>query len=103
MGHVVRLIQFAGNTKISNLYIVILGQEHVDGLDITVQNAVSVQVLDAETHFDEKLPDPLLGQLPALLLLQMHAEVTVFAEFHYDVDFLVGSKGVVHLDDVGVL
>jgi len=44
------LVQHLSHPQVSNLYLVIFGEEHVDGFDVSVEDLVGVEVLQAEAH-----------------------------------------------------
>lgn len=95
VGHVVGLGEALGDSEVSDLDLVGFAEEHVDGLDISVEDLEGVQVVEAQRHLDEKLPNLVLAQAPAHLLLEELTDVAVFAELHDDVDGVGVRKGVV--------
>ena len=40
-----RLVEYFSDTQISNFDAVVLGEEHVDGLDVAVEHLVGVEVV----------------------------------------------------------
>ena len=94
------LIQHLRHTEVPNLDLVLFGQEHVYGLDVSVQNLVSVQVLNAEAHLKEESPYGLLRQALPHLPLQVQAKVAILAVLHDDVNVVLLSEGIMILHDV---
>jgi len=101
--HIRCLIQFTGNSQITNLYFVFSAKEHVDSLYISVQDPVSVQVLNTKTHFDEKLPNLAFPEMLAHLSLQVLSQVLVLANLHDDVELVAGLKRVVKVNNVFIV
>ena len=54
-----------------------------------MQDSVSMEVLEALAHLNEKLPDPALRQGSTHLALEVKAKITVFTKLHDDVNFLL--------------
>ena len=73
VGHVLRLVEELGDTKVSDFNLVIFCQENICGLDVSVQNFVAMEIPEAKANFDEEAPDLCLYQLPPHLLLQVLA------------------------------
>ena len=78
-----------GQTEISNAYLVLLREEHILSLQVTVQNALLVQSEHAEADLDEDLEDVRLLDRPicASLASEQALKVAVLAELHHYVDF----------------
>jgi len=87
MRHICCLVKHLRYAQVPNFNVVIFRQEHIDGLNVAVKNAVLVQVVDAKAHLDKEFPNFLFGQTSPHLALQQQAEVSVFAELHDNVDF----------------
>lgn len=100
VGHVRRLIEQFGDSQVSDLDFIVLTQKHVDSFDVTVEDFVSVQVIQAETHLNEELPDLGLVKSPPHLRLEVLAQVSIFAVFHDDDDVISTEVAVVVLADV---
>jgi len=59
-------------------------EKEVHGLDISMKDLPCVKVLDSQTSLYEELPDHLLFQGFAVLLLHVFREVSSLTIFHYD-------------------
>ena len=97
--HISRLIQLASDTQIANLDHVISRQEHVDSLDITMQDAVRMQILHSKTHLDEEFPNLTFAKVFSHLTLQVLTKVTVLAELHHNVELVPSLERVIEFDD----
>lgn len=86
MRHVVRLVELLGDTQITDFYHVFFAEEDVHGLDVTMQDLERMQIVQAEAHFDEELPDALFFERLATLTLHVLLQVTTLAKLHDDVD-----------------
>lgn len=76
------LVQHFRHAQVANLYAVILRQEHINCLDVSVQNFIGVQILNAQTHLNEELPNFCFRQGPPHLLLQINTQISIFAVLH---------------------
>lgn len=103
MRHISRLIKNFSHAQITNLDAVVLGQKHVDRFDIPMQDTIVMEVHHADAHFDVEFPDLGFGKLATHLFLEVETKIAIFAQFHDDVYFFVGGKGVVHAHDVLVV
>ena len=103
MRHICGLIKLTSDTQISYLNLILACQEHVYRLDVTVQDAISVQVLHAEDHLNEELPDLALPQMLPHLLLEKLAQVLILTQLHDDVQFVTRLKRIIEANDVRVL
>ena len=103
MGEVRCLRQQFGDPEIPYLDLVVPREEHVDRLDVSMEDLVRVEVLEAETHLKEELPDVLLREHLAHLALEELTEISLLAELHNDVDVTLLSEGVIVLDYVGAV
>ena len=100
MRHVRSLIEDFGHSQIPDLNAVVFVQKHVDRFYVSVKYFVVVQVKDPKAHFNEVLPDDFLVEGSAHLFLYVHAQVSILAELHDDVDLFILHKRIVHLHDV---
>jgi hypothetical protein len=60
MSKVSSLVEHFSYTQVTYLDLVFFGQKHVDGLDVSVQDLVSMEVLESLTHLNKELPNLLL-------------------------------------------
>lgn len=58
---VVSMLQYAGNSKVTNLNLAILSHKNVLGLQVSVQNFAVVYVLNCERHLHEPVQNLVLG------------------------------------------
>ena len=65
------LVQQLSNPQISDLNPIVFSEEHVNGLYISMENLIGVQVLEAQAHLYEESPYLGLTQLPPHLALQV--------------------------------
>ena len=93
----------AGQTKVSKLEVSLLVNEKVLGLEVTVQDAVRVAVLDARDELVHEALDHVFTEAHALgdrlhVLLEVEVE-----ELEHKVDLVALGDDVKELDDVGVV
>lgn len=88
-------------TKVADLHIHILVQEDVSHLEITVDDAFGVHILDRTSHLDR--PESYLGLRDKLPLLDHVHQRSIWAEFQNDVCAFLKGKRSVELDDIGVV
>ena len=100
MCHICTLIQLPSDAQVSYLDCVILCQEHVDCLDVTVQDSVDVQVLDSKTHLNEEAPNLLFWQVSPHLLLKKNSQITVLAKLHDYVKFVLILERIHKFDNI---
>ena len=100
MRHVGCLIKHFSNSQIADFNAIIFTKEHIDGLDIPVQNLVRVQVQQPQTHLDKEFPDLGFGELAAHLLFKVEAKIAILAQFHYNVDLVISRERFHQLYDV---
>ena len=103
MSKVGSLVEHLGHSQISNLDLVILSEEHIDGLNITMQNLVCVEVLHAQTHLHEELPNARFPKLATHLTLQVKTQVSILTVLHDDVNRCLLSEGIVELHNIGTV
>ena len=97
MRHVRSLIEDFGHSQIPDLNAIVFVQKHVDRFYVSVKYFVVVQVKDPKAHFNEVLPDDFLVEGSAHLFLYVHAQVSILAKLHDDVDLFILHKRIVHL------
>lgn len=97
------LVEELGHTQVSDFDLVLSSEEHVYGLDVSVEYFVRVQVLNSEAHLKEELPNTLLCEGLSHLLLEVETEVAILAELHDNVDVRLLGEAVVVLDYVGAI
>ena len=102
MCHVGGVIEFSSDTKVTNLDLVILSQEHVDGLDISVQNAVGVQILEAQAHLYEEFPYLSFTHVLVHLSLKVLAQILVLTKLHDDIQAAGSLKRIIEAHDIRV-
>lgn len=78
--HFQRRLKLLSNPQIPNLDNVVLRQEHVDCLNVPVQNLVRMKVMNANAHLDEELPNSAFWQSTSLHLFQILPKVAIFTQ-----------------------
>ena len=94
------LVEHLSHAQVAYLNLILLRQKHVDGLDVSVEDLVAVQVVHAQAHFNKELPDLALTQLPPHLPLEVNPQISVLAILHYDIDLGPIGERVVELHNV---
>lgn len=97
--HVVRLLEHLGHSKVHHLEHVILGQEQVVWLDVAVDDAVGMQVLDAQYQVSEPVTARLLAvRIRRFLQPDLH-DHALLAHLHDHVERVL-LRVVQHLDEL---
>ena len=86
------LIQHLSNSKISYLDPIILCQKHVDSLDVSVEDLVSMEVLKTQAHLKEELPYSALSELFPCLPLEVLSKISILTELHDYVNLVLISE-----------
>ena len=68
-----------------------------------MQDAVRVQVLDAQTHLDKEFPDNALSQVLAHLPFQVLPQIAILAQFHHNIQLVACLERIVEADDVRIV
>ena len=97
------LVQHFSDAQIPDLDLVLPCQKHVDRLDVSMQNLVSMKVLNSEAHLEEEPPYGLFGETLAHLTLEIKAEIPILAVFHDYVNVALLRERVVIFHDVGTI
>lgn len=95
MGEIGCLIEHLGHSKISDFDLVILAQEHINGLDVPMQNFMRVKIVHSNRHLNEELPNLGLTKLSTHLSFQMLSKVSIFAVFHHNVDCVFADEAII--------
>ena len=100
MRHILCLIQQFCDTQISHFDPILPPQKHIGRLNIPMQYLILVQVPQPQTHLNKELPYLALRQRPVHLLLQVLAQVAIFAVLHDDVDGVALDEGIIVFNNI---
>ena len=62
-----------------------------------------MQILQAEAHLNEELPDLTLSETATHLALQVLAQIAILAVLHHDVELVALLERVIKVDHVGIV
>ena len=99
-GQSVALGHNAGNAEVRHLHRAVFQHHHIVGLDITVDNATAMGMLQSLADLHGKVQ----GLLPVqnALLLHVLLQADAVDQLHDDVIRIVGGGNIVHIDDIGM-
>ena len=86
-----------GHAEVSDLEEIVLAQENIGGLDVTVDDVVRMEVGETLAELEENTPDGLLRErsIEALALADIVAEVTKWGIFHDTAQLVSVEEGLV--------
>lgn len=94
-------MQLSTNTKINQIKVAILAEQHVLQLQIPVHYILRVQVAEAHRELHDIDLDPLLGE--SLDLAQMGLQLAALNETHDEIEADVGLETFVNVDNEWIL
>lgn len=100
MSHVCSLVEQLGNSQISDLYHIILPQEHIDCFDISMQYFVRMEIIESNRHLQKELPNLVFTQCSSHLPFEVFTQVSIFTKLHDDYDVVSAKVAVVILTHI---
>lgn len=91
-----------GDAEVSDLHLLILIHEDVEGLYIPVQNLIPVDVLQPHANLNKKFPNALLLQRFSILRLEEIRQIPTVAKLHNNVQRILLDEGLSVSHDEGV-
>lgn len=72
------------NTEIAHLDDILLSDEHILALDVSVQNLAVMHVFQPETNLSKPVQDLIFCEMSSSLLLYQLLQITTISEIHHD-------------------